>query len=288
MELPWLPPAEIVRLEGRGEMFVRNHRHEDPAAPTVLLLHGWTASADLQFFTAYRALAQRCSFIAVDHRGHGRGLRSLDSFSLEDAADDAYLVARALGVDRVIAVGYSMGGPITLQLARRHPEFVSGIVVESTALEWRATWRERLTWQWLPVLGVVLRSWAYPRYLRRSLPRLIPTDHQLEPYIPWLQAEIQRGDAHAIVQAGRALSTFDARSWAGSLDVPAAMLVTTKDRLVRPRKQRALAAALGATVDEVHADHLCPWEQPDQFASSTVALVESVARRGSEPLSPAS
>lgn len=264
---------------------MRHHRHHDPAAPTVLLLHGWTASADLQFFTAYRALAERCSFIAVDHRGHGRGLRSLDRFSLEDAADDAFLAARALGVDRAIVVGYSMGGPITLHLTHRHPEFVAGVVVESTALEWRATWRERLTWQWLPVLGVVLRSWAYPRYLRRSLPRLIPTDHRLEPYIPWLQAEIQRGDAHSIVQAGRALSAFDARPWAASLGVPAAMLVTTKDRLVRPRKQRALAAALGATVEEVHADHLAPWELPDQFASSTVALVDSVARRVSPPVS---
>lgn len=290
MELPWLPPGEIVRLEGRGEVFVRHHRHADQSVPTVLLLHGWTASADLQFFTAYRALAQRCSFIAVDHRGHGRGLRSLDAFSLEDAADDAYFAASALGAERVIAVGYSMGGPITLHLARRHPEFVTGIVVESTALEWRATWRERLTWQWLPVLGAVLRSWAYPRYLRRSLPRLIPTGHPLESYVPWLQAEIQRGDAHAIVQAGRALSRFDARAWAGLLGVPAAMLVTTRDRLVRPRKQRALAAALGATIDELHTDHLGPWEQPDQFASSTVALVESVARRVSLPesVSPAS
>lgn len=291
MQLPWLPPAEIVRLDGRGEVFVRHHRHPDPSAPTAVLLHGWNASADLQFFTAYETLGRAASFVAIDHRGHGRGVRTLERFTLEDAADDAYLTAAALGIERAIAVGYSMGGPIAVNLARRHPDLVSGLVVQATALEWRATWSERLTWQWLPVLGIVLRSWAYPRYLRRSLPRLIPSGHPLEAYRPWLEAEIRRADPHAIVQAGRALSSYDARSWASSLGLPAAMLVTTRDRLVKPRKQRALASALGAEVHELHGDHLCPWERPDQFGSATASLVESVARRidaGSEASASAS
>ncbi|MCU1388444.1 MAG: putative hydrolase, partial [Ilumatobacteraceae bacterium] len=57
MKVPWLPPGHTAVLEGRGEVFYRYHQHADPTAPTLLLLHGWTASADLQFFTAYEALA---------------------------------------------------------------------------------------------------------------------------------------------------------------------------------------------------------------------------------------
>ena len=72
MVLPWLPPGRTMVLPGRGEMFYRHHQHPDPTAPTLLLLHGWTASADLQFFTAYEALAAEHSFIAIDHRGHGK------------------------------------------------------------------------------------------------------------------------------------------------------------------------------------------------------------------------
>ena len=276
MELPWLPPAKIVRVEGRGEFFVRHFEHADHNAPTVLMLHGWTASADLQFFTAYEALAESVSFIAIDHRGHGRGLRTLDKFTLEDAADDAVAVARELGVPQAILIGYSMGGPIALTLSLRHPAFVTGIVVQATALEWRATWRERLSWQWLPFLGATLRSWAYPRYVRHLLPRIVPEGHVLAPYLRWLEAEIQRGNPHTIVEAGRALSRYDARSWASQLAKPSAMLVTTKDRLVKPRKQRALAAALGADIREIRADHFCTWEQPVQFAALTVELVESV------------
>ncbi|RLE26379.1 MAG: hypothetical protein DRJ50_01015, partial [Actinobacteria bacterium] len=105
---------------------------------------------------------------------------------------------------------------------------------------------------------------------------IVPEGHVLARYLRWLEAEIQRGNPHTIVEAGRALSRYDARSWASQLAKPSAMLVTTKDRLVKPRKQRALAAALGAEIREIKADHFCTWAQPDQFASLTVELVESV------------
>ena len=90
MKLPWLPTGVVRALPGRGEIFYRHHVRQGTTDPTVLLLHGWTASADTQFFTAYEALAERYSFLAVDHRGHGRGMRA--PFTLEDAADDAAML----------------------------------------------------------------------------------------------------------------------------------------------------------------------------------------------------
>ena len=284
-ELPWMPPAEIVRIEGRGEFFVRRHVHPDPTAPTVVLLHGWTASADLQFFTAYRALADRVSFIGIDHRGHGRGVRTLTSFEFDDVADDHVAVARRLGVERAIVVGYSMGGPIALTIAQRHRDFVSGIVVQATALEWMATRRERWRWRFLPLLSSMLRSRWYPTFLHSGLPRIVTTGHELEPYLAWLEAEVQRGDATTITQAGWALSRFDARPWVGSIDVPAGALITTRDHLVRPKKQRQLAAGLGANVREMVADHGAPWEQPGQFASLTAELVADVVARSGDTAS---
>ena len=173
LRLPWLPDGRLVRIEGRGELFVREHRHADPAAPVVLLLHGWTASSDLQFFTAYEALAERCSFIGIDHRGHGRGLRSPDAFTLEDAADDAAALVRHLGVGPVVAVGYSMGGPIALHLTRRHPDVVAGIVVQATApgVE-RHVARAGAVAGAARSLGSWLRSRGYRRYLNRAVPKL--------------------------------------------------------------------------------------------------------------------
>jgi pimeloyl-ACP methyl ester carboxylesterase len=271
--MPWLPPGHTMVLPGRGEVFYRHHAHADPQAPTLLLLHGWTASADLQFFTAYEALAEHFSFVAIDHRGHGRGLRSPVAFELEDAADDAALLLEQLGIGPVVTVGYSMGGPISLMLAQRHPQLVSAMVVQATALEWRSTFAERLRWKTVHVLGPMLRSGVFPRWMRWGIRRLLGPNHPLQQYVPWLAAELHRNDTFNVVQAGQSLSRYDARHFASSLGKPAASLITTRDRLVKPRKQRALADALNAFVVEVPDDHLVSWTSSDAFAKVTVQLV---------------
>ncbi|MBA2626088.1 MAG: alpha/beta hydrolase, partial [Acidimicrobiia bacterium] len=104
---PPLPPGRVVDVPGRGEIFVR----EAPGpkgAPTVLLLHGWTASADLNWWRVYPSVPSIGSLLAIDHRGHGRGIRSDEPFSLEAAADDAAALLEHLGAGPAIVCGYSM------------------------------------------------------------------------------------------------------------------------------------------------------------------------------------
>ena len=276
MKLPWLPPGYTACLAGRGEVFYRHHRHADASAPTLLLLHGWTATADLQFFTAYEALAEHYSFIAVDHRGHGRGLRTNEKFELSDAAEDAAQLLRLLGVGPVVTIGYSMGGPISMLLAQSHPDLVRGMVLQATELEWKSGWIERFRWKTVHILGPYLRSHAYPRSMRWGIKRLLGPNHPTAQFVPWLASELRRNDSFNMVQAGQSLSHFDARSWASSLGKPAASLVTTGDRLVTPRRQRALADAMNAFIVEVPADHLAAWTAPEAFAKATVELVRSV------------
>ena len=282
--IPWLPEGHTLLVPGRGELFYRYHRHADPDAPIALLLHGWTASGDLQFFTAYEALAARCSFITFDYRGHGRGLRLQDRFELEDVADDAAILLESLGVAPVVVVGYSMGGPVGMLLTRRHPDLVRAIVMEATALDWCATRFDRVRWKTLRIIGPLLRSVAYQRWLSNGIRRLLGRGHPLQSYVPWLSGEMRRNDPQSVVQAGQALSRYDARPWAAELGKPAASLITTRDHLVKPRKQRALAAALGAEIHELAGDHISPWVHPDEFAAATVELVHHVAAKSSAAL----
>lgn len=277
MRIPWLPPGRTAVLDGRGEVFYRHHEGGRPGEPTLLLLHGWTANADLQFFTAYEELAERYSFVAPDHRGHGRGMRA--RFTLEDAADDAAALVRQLGVGPVVLVGYSMGGPIALHLADRHRDLVAGIVPQATALEWRSTRADRVQWQGLKLMGFGLRSRFLPSMLRHGLVRLGRRRPEVEPWLDWVQAEVRRNDPMGIIEAGRALSTYDARPWADLLGMPAGLLLTTEDQLVKPSKQRALATALRAEVRELDADHLCTLTHPSEYSAATRALVDGVVAR---------
>jgi pimeloyl-ACP methyl ester carboxylesterase len=94
-----------VHVPGRGEFFLRDSGGDGPA---LLLLHGWMVSADLNWITVYDALAGAgYRVLALDHRGHGRGLRSPKRFRLTACADDAAALVRHEGIERVVAVGYS-------------------------------------------------------------------------------------------------------------------------------------------------------------------------------------
>ncbi len=95
---------------------------------------------------------------------------------------------------------------------------------------------------------------------------------------------MRRNDPQSVVQAGQALSRYDARPWAAQLHKPAASLITTRDHLVKPHKQWALADVLGAEVREVSGDHLSAWVHPDEFAAATVELVNHVAAKSSAAL----
>ena len=132
--------------------------------------------------------------------------------------------------------------------------------------------------------GPLLRSVAYQRWLSNGIRRLLGRGHPLQLYVPWLSGEMRRNDPQSVVQAGQALSRYDARPWAGALGKPAASLITTRDHLVRPRRQRALAAALGAEVRELDGDHISAWVHPNEFAAVTVELVNHVAAKSSAAL----
>jgi 3-oxoadipate enol-lactonase len=273
---PGLPPGRVINLPGRGEVFVRDSGGA-PAEPAVLLLHGWTASADLNFFPAYARLAERYRVIALDLRGHGRGMRSTEPFSLEDCADDAAALLGQLGTEPVIVVGYSMGGPVGMLLARRHPGRVTALVMQATALEWHRDVSERMVWRLLSVLELSLRLGTGAGFVERVLRQAVEEQPELEIYRPWLAAEFRRGLARELADAGRALSRYDAQPWAGQLGLPAAMLITTRDRLVRPSKQRELAEALHAQVIEMDADHDVPLVKGAEYARLTRLAVDTAA-----------
>ena len=279
MNIPFLLPGKVVALAGRGEMIVRHHQHPDASAPTILLLHGWTASSDTNFFAAYEDLAARYSVIGVDHRGHGRGLRTEEKFSLEACADDAADVVRTLGVNKVITIGYSMGGPVSAHFWSRHKDLVEAMVFQATAMEWNATRKERTLWKFGRAFSPLVRVFVTPRVITWGVKRSVSRGHEFRKYIPWLVGEARRNDPWFVSQAGRALSAYDGEPLVGSITVPVSVVVTTKDTLVPPDKQRALAKAAAAEVFELPADHFVTFQGPREYVDVTLKAVDAVVSR---------
>jgi pimeloyl-ACP methyl ester carboxylesterase len=260
-----------VRVEGRGELFARIHRHPDPDAPVVLLLHGWTASSDLQFVTAYEALAARYTFVGIDHRGHGRGLRTPAPFRLVDCADDAAAILRREGIERVVPVGYSMGGPIACLIARDHPDLVEGLVLCATATDWQEPHMKR-GWR---LMGLVrLELGLFPNAAWRAGLRGLGLPD--EAGTTWAAAELSRASARDVAEAGRELGRYDGRPWLGDLRRPCAVIVPVGDTLVPQHKQRELARVLGVAPREVPGTHLAVTTHPEPFLAALLGALADV------------
>jgi pimeloyl-ACP methyl ester carboxylesterase len=265
---PELPDARIEHVPDCGEVLVREIEG-DPGEPTILLLHGWTLTADVNWFTVYDTIARHGRVLAIDQRGHGRGLRSEEPFTLERAADDAAALLRHLDASPAIVVGYSMGGSVGLVQACRHKETVAGLVLQSTGLQWRASLRERVLWAGMASVEYGLR-FGTPRGLTERYLRMAADQRpDLKPHLPWLKGEVRRGDPSSIAAASRALSAFDARPFTGEIDVPTVVVVSKEDRLIRCRRQHELAKAIrGAEVIEVDAAHNGWMVKPDEVAAA--------------------
>jgi pimeloyl-ACP methyl ester carboxylesterase len=264
-----LPRGCVVHVPGRGEMFLRDSGGD---GPPLLLLHGWMFSADLNWYLTYAPLAEAgYRVLAVDHRGHGRGIRSPDPFTLEDCADDAAALVAHLQIPPVLAVGYSMGGPIASLLARTHPEWVSGIVLGATAMDWSGR-RMRTFWRTMAALRLAM-GLAPETFWRRGLKA---AGFPESPITTWTAAELSRGNSVDIAEAGRELGRFDSSTWIAGLDAPAAVIVTTQDTGVPPSKQRALAAAMSAPEFPVRGDHSSVVTRADEFNAQLLTALDVV------------
>ena len=264
-----LPPGCVVHVPGRGEMFLRDSGGD---GPPLLLLHGWMFSADLNWYRTYGPLAEAgYRVLAVDHRGHGRGLRSPEPFSLKDCADDAAALVAHLQIPPVLAVGYSMGGPIASLMARDHPEWVSGVVLGATAMDWSGR-RMRTFWRTMAALRLAM-GLAPESFWTRGLRAGGFPESQIT---TWTAAELSRGNSVDIAEAGRELGRYDSSAWIAGLDAPGAVVVTAQDTAVPPPKQRALAAAMSAPEFPVRGDHTAVISRADEFNAQLLTALDAV------------
>jgi len=99
----WVQTTDGVRLwvniEGTGR--------------PIILVHGWTMSS--LFWRRQSQLAEKYQVITIDLRDHGKSQVTPRGHTLKRYAFDVREVITALGLNKVMLVGWSMGGSVVLE-----------------------------------------------------------------------------------------------------------------------------------------------------------------------------
>lgn len=111
---------------------VRYARRGPERGVPVLFLHGFGGDLDNWLFNL-DAVAEVAPVIALDLPGHGQSTPRLPGTALADLADFTVRFLDQLDVERVHAVGHSMGGAIAARMALDHPTRVASLALINSA-----------------------------------------------------------------------------------------------------------------------------------------------------------
>lgn len=96
-------------------------------SPALVFIHGWMC--DQSFWAAQvEAFSHSNTVITIDLPGHGLSGMDREGWPMMAYGADVQAVVEHLGLDNVVVIGHSMGGPIALEAARLMPDRVIGVV----------------------------------------------------------------------------------------------------------------------------------------------------------------
>ena len=194
-------------------------------------------------------------------------------------ADDAVRVLDGEGVDRAVVLGFSWGGGVALELARRHPDRVGALVLAASIGPGEPTAVDRILARPVPGRAIcagglaatrlLLRRPAVAGLLGRGMKGVDPThahhfaDHCLRPAVldSFMAEQQALVGEFPVVLAGLE-----------AVRVPTAVLTGDRDRLIASASPRRLAEAIPGAVLRVipGAGHFLP-------GAAAPALAEAIA-----------
>ena len=242
------------------------------AGPPLILLHGFALHGGL-FAPIVPALARRHRVHVVDLPGHGHSAHVMPG-GLDVIADQ---VAGALGSDArgAAVLGWSFGGQVALEWARRRPGEVARLLLVCTTPSFvtRAHWSCAMAPQTLQRFGDELAV-AYRLTLQRFLTLQVQGSDAGRAVLATLRARLfERGEPprEAVAATLRLLLDTDLRERVSQVRVPALVVSGARDTLAPAAAGRWLADALPqARYEEIPgAAHVPFLSHPDAFMQAS-------------------
>lgn len=270
-----LPEGHMVYLPGRGSTYVTDSGPKDK--PAIFLLHSVLTNGLLCWYPLIPQLNDEFRVITMDQRWHGRGIRN-EPFDLEDCADDVVALADVLGIDAFTAAGFSMGGGIAQLAWRRHPGRVNAMILCSTGPFFGSHDPKRQTS--MSNIGKVMKI-IHPPHIQPNAAKL---DDRSVPDFVWALRQFLSTPVSRLGTLGDGMGRFNSESWLAEIDVPTAVLISLRDKVIPLWRQRLLADNIpGIATYEVDGGHACCVLEADQFIPKFLDAARQVTAPTPEP-----
>ncbi len=247
------------------------------SGPALLLLHAFPLGLTMWEGQA-QVLAATHRVLRFDARGFGRSTSGDEPFTMERIADDAAALLDAVGEEKAILAGCSMGGYAAFSFARRHPERLEGLVLQDTRAA--ADSAEARTNR--AALAARVLEEGVSAAVDAFLPKLLGATSQRDrPALvaqvgEWIRAAPPRSIADALHALAR---REDSRPLLGAIRVPTLVVVGEEDVLAPPAEAEEMAAAIATVrVERIpSAGHLANLENPKAFDAALLRFLGSLA-----------
>jgi len=234
------------------------------SGPGLLLAHGAGSSLAGTYGPVLEALAARYTVVGIDYPGSGDTPRSTTPLSVDDLADQLVAAADAEGLDRFAVSGFSLGGPVAIRAAARHPERVTALVL-TAAFPHRDNRLALASSVWSKIAASgdreLLAEFQLMMALGTQALESMPAE-QLQQVLGYTAATAADGSSEQTDLVGQ----VDVREDLAELTVPTLVVSTTDDRLTSTALHRQLAETIPqAQLAEIATGHLPMLERTGEW-----------------------
>jgi 3-oxoadipate enol-lactonase len=256
----------------------------DGAGPeTLVLINGVGDDLEGWAFQRDDFAAAGLRVVTFDNRGCGGSGHPAGPYTSAAMARDTKALADSLGLGRFHLAGVSMGGVIAQEYAAAYPDDLASVVLASTYAV-----PDPLTYAAFEAWALIAETAGMPVMMRQQAPWVFSSDfYAKQPgRLAGFLAEMERSTQPAASFAAQigALLGHDATSRLGSITMPALVMASADDIIIKPALSRRLQAGLPrASWALLPGGHAAFLEDPPLWNRTVLAFIGQHRPGGSGP-----